>query len=154
MRSITRIGSLDRVFSYGTSELLNRLAQLSVLFEDLRIEWGGLPENISLGDLDTIGSDYRRNYFLRRSLVTLIEFRDCLTDVLFTKEFRNAQSTLSAMDKELITTADQYFKTHNKRMKEFRNMFGGHLDQESVKFATPGSPLSLSVRFLGTTFLA
>jgi len=124
------------VFNYGTSELLNRLARLSVLFEDLRIEWGGLPENISLGDLDTIGSDYRRNYFLRRSLVTLIEFRDCLTEVLHTKEFRTAEPTLSDMDKELITTADQYFKAHNKRMKEFRNVFGGHLDLRSVEFAT------------------
>jgi len=60
MRSTIRFGRLDRVFNYGTSELLNRLARLSILFEDLRIEWCGLPETISLGDLDTIGTDYRR----------------------------------------------------------------------------------------------
>lgn len=100
MRSTTRFGSLDRVFNYGTSDLLNRLARLSVLFEDLRIEWCGLPENISLGDLDTIGKDYRMNYFLRRSLVTLIEFRDGLTQVLYTNDFSRAKPTLSEMDKE------------------------------------------------------
>jgi hypothetical protein len=134
--STTRVGKLDRVFLYGTSELLNHLARLSILFEDLRIEWGALPENISLGDLDTIGKDYRRNYFLRRSLVTLIEFQDGLTRVLYTKEFRRAKSTLSEMDRELINTAEQYFKTHGKRMNELRNAIGGHLDLRTIEFAT------------------
>lgn len=136
MQSTTRFRGLDRVFNYGTSELLNRLAQLSILFEDLRIEWCGLHENISLGDLDTIGTDYRRNYFLRRSLVTLIEFREGFRAVLYTKEFTVTKHMLSQMENEFITTAETYFQTHNKRMRELRNEIGGHLELRNIEFAT------------------
>jgi hypothetical protein len=109
---------------------------MSVLFEDFRIEWSGLPTQQSLGDLDTIGSDYRVLYFLRRSLTTLNEYQGGLTQLLQTTEFKKARSSLSEMDEEHITKANLYFQTHCERIKELRNEFGGHVKLRAVAFAT------------------
>ena len=63
-------------FKGGESDLLNQVACLCVLYEDLRVELNGLKTGQErLGDLDTLGWQYRFFYFLRRSLVTLSEFR-------------------------------------------------------------------------------
>lgn len=40
MGTITRFGTLKWVFRSGQSELLNAIARLSVLYEDLRLEMG------------------------------------------------------------------------------------------------------------------
>ena len=40
------------------------------------------------------------------------------------------------MDAELILAAEGYFQTHAKKIKEFRNAFGGHLLDAGVEFAT------------------
>jgi len=136
MASITRFGRLDKAFGYGSSELLNRLARLSVLFEDFRIEWYALRGDVSFGDLDTIGSKYRAIYFLRRSLVTLNEFQGGLTQLQITDEFKRAKSSLSKMDADEITAANLFFQQNSDRMKEFRNELGGHLKLAGIEFAT------------------
>jgi hypothetical protein len=136
MSSITRLSRLDQVFRYGKSELLNRLARLSVLYEDFRIEWYALRGDIPFGDLDTIGNKYRTVYFLRRSLATLNEYQGGLTQVLTTDEFKRAKPGLSEMDASEIVAANSYFQKNTQRIKELRNEFGGHLKLASVEFAT------------------
>jgi hypothetical protein len=64
---------LRRVFWEGDRELAIRVVRVCVLFEDLRVEWAGSRANEDL-PLDELSKQYRRFYFLRRSLVTLDEF--------------------------------------------------------------------------------
>ena len=53
------------------------IARLSVLFEDLRIEeYASRPEKLE--ELDIIGKSYRKMYFLRRSIATLVEFASAI----------------------------------------------------------------------------
>ena len=61
LSSRTRSGHLDSVFgSVGSHRELNaRLAQISVLYEDLRIEAYGVATK-SLPRLDVLGAKYRR----------------------------------------------------------------------------------------------
>jgi hypothetical protein len=71
----TRIGNLAKVFESGRSPLLNGLARLSVLYEDLRLE---LESALGSADMPKTGEQvlkyhYRSLYFLRRSLVTIQE---------------------------------------------------------------------------------
>ena len=137
MPKVTRFGNLGQVFSDGKSELLNLLAGLSVIYEDLRIEQNALVTGeAQLGDLDKLGWEYRFIYFLRRSSVTLEEFRGGLTRIKQTAEFKAAQKNLSVMDVEYIRAAESYFQANSKTIKDFRNAFGGHLLDPGVKFAT------------------
>ena len=136
MSSLSRLSSLDRVFSHGRSQLLNKRACLSVLYEDFRIEWCGLNAETSFGDLDTIGRKYRALYFLRRSLGTITEYQGCLTQLLSTKEFTEAEPFVAKVHSAEIRAANWYFQTNSKRIRELRNEFGVHLKLSSIEFAT------------------
>ena len=69
---------LKQIFTDDDSELAARVARVCVLFEDLRVEYSGAHEDDAL-PLDKLGIEYRRFYFLRRSLVTLDGFARDLT---------------------------------------------------------------------------
>lgn len=135
MSSTTRFGNLGRIFKEGESDLLNGIARLSVLYEDLRLELEELrivqekPE-----EERTAADQYRVMYFLRRALSTLIEFRGGLTTVRLTPEFKSA--SLSTMDEGYIAKADQYLQEHWPKIKDLRNEFGGHVQLQGVRFAT------------------
>jgi hypothetical protein len=115
---------------------LNQVACLAVLYEDLRIELNGLKMGEEqLGDLDTLGWNYRFFYFLRRSLVTLCEFRGALTRIGMSPEFKEAKEGLAPHHRQHITDADRFFQEHADLLKNLRNDVGGHLKDRVVKFA-------------------
>ena len=64
------------VFWQGDRELAIRVARVCVPFEDLRLEYIGSRATESL-PLDPLSKQYRKFYFLRRSLVSLDEFCAC-----------------------------------------------------------------------------
>ena len=69
MSSTTRFGNLGRVFKDGESELLNGIARLSVLYEDLRLELEELRRVDAKPEEERTAADqYRVMYFLRRAL--------------------------------------------------------------------------------------
>jgi hypothetical protein len=86
--------------------------------------------------LDTLGWEYRFFYFLRRSLVTLVEFRGVLTRVGISPEFKKAKNALSKQHREHIATADKFFQQHANRLNDLRNDLGGHLKDSAVRFST------------------
>jgi hypothetical protein len=132
-----RFANLGRVFKGGESDLLNQVACLCVLYEDLRVELNGLKTGQErLGDLDTLGWQYRFFYFLRRSLVTLSEFRGALTRIGMSPEFKDAKHALSPRHRKHIADADRFFQDHADLLKDLRNDLGGHLKHDAVKFAT------------------
>jgi hypothetical protein len=136
--SFNRVGNLKQVFENGTSPFLNRLARLSVLYEDFRLE------------LCTLDSEYKRikreghprrgfgaSYFLRRSAATLVEFQSGLMQVTATPEFK----ALRRNDKRkrmvaIIEDANRHLQKNAERIKDLRNCFGGHVQQDAVDFAT------------------
>ena len=136
--TISRFGNLGRVFKDGESELLNSVARLSVLYEDLRLEIDELRRvHAKREETGQSESDpFRVMYFIRRALVTLVEFRRGLTRLRQTKEFREAEANLLDIDAAYLLRADQYFQRHFHRIKELRNEFGGHLQGTGVEFST------------------
>ena len=137
MSTITRFGNLARVFKDGDSELLNGIARLSVLYEDLRLEIEELRVSHGKGDENRDpGDEYRVIYFLRRALVTLTEFRSGLTTIRMTREFKLAQGHLQADDSRYIAQADKYLQQHGPKIKELRDALGGHVLLPGIEFAT------------------
>jgi len=134
--AITRFAELKRVFRGGQSELLNGIARLAILYEDLRLEMGEFHSLhrsvIELGESDM---DHRVSYFLRRSLATLVEFRGALTVVRKTHEFKKAEPGLTALDARYIADADRFLQQNWAQIKELRNEFAGHIQAGAVDFA-------------------
>ena len=137
MPATTRFGKLQRVFDDGNSPLLNRVARLSVLYEDFRIEFGALlSKEGTLGEIDALGMEFRTLYFLRRSLATLVEFQGALTQLVISPEFKEAKPRVSELNASRIHDANVYFQKHSARIKELRNEFGGHFKEAAVQYAT------------------
>ncbi len=134
--AITRVGELRRVFRGGQSELLNGIARLAILYEDLRLEMCELRSlHRSVIELGESGLDHRVSYFLRRSLATLVEFRGGLTAVRMTDEFKKAEPALTDLDVRCIADADEFLQQKWTLIKELRNEFAGHIQARAVKFA-------------------
>src|SRR5215471_14192657 len=75
-KSNTIAKEIKRAFSPHTNKLLHdHLARLAVIYEDLRIEVAAIGEE-PISILDTTDKNYRRNYFLRRFIGTIIEFAE------------------------------------------------------------------------------
>ena len=136
MATITRIADLKRVFRGGEPELLNGIARLAILYEDLRLEMGEFRDLhrrvIVEGES---GMDQRVSYFLRRALATLIEFGGDLTVVRKSGEFKKAELWLTAMDSRNIADADRFMQQNWAQLKKLRNAFAGHIKADAVDFA-------------------
>ena len=95
---MTRYGNPRTVFQGGQSDLLNHVAQLSVLYEDLRLEMLEF-RNLHARLVAEGGSDpdreYRTLYFVRRALATLVEFRSGRSEACRTREFKQGKERLS-----------------------------------------------------------
>lgn len=99
LSSRTRFAPLQKVFAQGRSELLTCMAQLSVLYEDLRIETFALTaDEQEVMRLDSLDKKYRVHYFLRRSMVTLLEFSGVLVKLSRTTEFKTEREWAFSSD--------------------------------------------------------
>jgi hypothetical protein len=135
--SRTRFAPIKRVFAGGRSPLLDSLAQLSVLYEDLRIETLAITSNGEvLKRLDVLSSRYRANYFLRRSIATLLEFEGALNKLSKTPEYKTARGTVDRGLIRRVTDAIRFFQEHHRLLKSLRNDIGGHFNDEAAAFAT------------------
>jgi len=116
-----RSGDLHKVFRGGSSDFFNLIAHLSILFEDLRIENAGvLAPDDSLGDMDTIGRNYRKLYFVRRSLVTLSEVARCVKAIAANSEFREQKVSSRALYLRDVDEANSYFSKKIDLINQFR----------------------------------
>jgi hypothetical protein len=132
-RSRIRFGDLHKVFMGGSSDLLNQIAHLSILFEDLRIEVAGIQAaEDTLGAMDTIKSNHRRLYFTRRTLVTLSEMATCIAGIAGNLEFRARIPHIRGKHIEHVDEANSYFSKNIGLIRRFRNEFGAHLDKSAV----------------------
>jgi hypothetical protein len=146
--SRTRFARLQKVFSQGRSDFLNYLAQMSVLYEDLRIENFALTANDEeVKRLDYLDKKYRVHYFLRRSMLTLLEFRGALNQLSRTDEFKTEKAATFRRDTseakkanrdlfKIIAAALTFFESNHKLLKNLRNEVGGHFSFTAAAAAT------------------
>lgn len=127
--------NLSKVFSVGNREVAARAVRLAVLYEDLRIEYEGAKLMSELNPLDKNGEDYRRLYFIRRSLVTMIEFSGALSRMNAIAEWRTHVASLEPEIAAMWTRAVAHFSDSHKRLEEIRGDLGGHFKESAALFA-------------------
>src|SRR5262245_36346940 len=115
---------LKPIFDIPDSELGALLARLTVLYQDLRIELNGAVED-SISVLDGDGVRYRKFYFLRRSTITLVEFRGTLQRLVDCDEFAALRKAFDPEQEKRWVEANSFFGKHHKFMKSVRNDCGG-----------------------------
>ena len=150
--SRSRFARLGKVFADGRSPLLDALAQMSVLYEDLRIETFAIASSDEeLRRLDYLNSKYRVNYFLRRSVATLLEFEGALHQLSRTSEYKAARDKTDRGLIKNVSDAIRFFQSNHKLFKSLRNDLGGHFSHEAAAFATrhiePDVTANLEVTF-------
>src|SRR5262245_61397739 len=138
--SRTRFAPIRKVFAQGRSSLMDCLAQISVLYEDLRIETFALTANKKeVKRLDVLDRRYRVHYFLRRSIATLLEFSGSLVKLSRTEEFKADKrasfhqdaSKAKKSQRELFDTVSKalrFFNDHHSLLRDLRNAVGGHFN--------------------------
>jgi hypothetical protein len=142
-----RYGQLRRVFrAESGGDFDAHLAQLCVLYEDLRIELLAItirsmahldvldPAAEHRGDKVRIGR-YRRHYFLRRSFATIREFAECLGAMRKTEEFQAIKSRVEPSVAKTLDDAVIFFSTNSGMIRTVRNSTGGHFGLEAGRYA-------------------
>lgn len=137
-QSQIRSGRLGEVFNVGEARHLNaKLARLSVLYEDLRVEVYGIAEPsipaLDILDLerdnrftpDRIGR-YRRYYFVRRSIGTLREFAEALRLINLDPDLQFNVTQFVEGVKATWDSATEFFERNEALLKAIRNDIGGH----------------------------
>ena len=93
----------------GTA-LLNSLAQLFILYEDLRIETFAIASSEDkLKRLDGLSSKYRRNYFLRRPVAPPLEIEGALHRLSKTSECKTTRDRTDNNPIKMVSNAIRFF---------------------------------------------
>ncbi len=117
--------------------MISRIAQLCILYEDLRLETQALFDFAQkLTEANLVDNPYEVIYYIRRSTTTLVEFRGALNQLCSDKEFKGRLRSVAKKHAKAITKANMYFEKHFKRIKNLRDNFGAHVQFAFVQHAT------------------
>jgi hypothetical protein len=134
MTTRIRTRELSRVFA-AQDPLSAYIARLSVLYEDLRVESLAIREE-SISPFDNVTDRlYRKHYFFRRGIATLLEFAESLRLLDGCPDFYRIRSTFNAAALEDWAQAIQFFDKHECLIQRVRNDIGGHFGHPAAKFA-------------------
>jgi hypothetical protein len=135
-KSATRMRELTRVFDTDGigQQMPAQIARLTVLYEDLRIELYALRED-SFETLDVTDDDYRKLYFLRRALATLIEFAETVRLLSECDEFKRFLKSIDPEIQPYWTNGATYFKEKEPLLEKIRNDVGGHFGTKAAIYA-------------------
>jgi len=126
---------LRDVFWKGDKVLAIRVARVCVLFEDLRLEYLGSRAVDEL-PLDALSRQYRKFYFLRRSLVTLGEFCGALNRLNEVKAWRKQiDGHDNKAKKKMWTDAVKFFNAKTARFAVIRGDIGAHFPESVAEWA-------------------
>lgn len=136
MTLFIRAKELRRVFIASESNFGAKVARLGVLYEDLRIETFGIAED-DIPAMDQLDVRYRRAYFLRRSIATLLEFAEAIRHVEQCPEFESIARMLGKNPtlERYWRRASRFFDRKDEQLQRFRNDFGGHFGLEAARWA-------------------
>ena len=123
---------LTRLFP-PDDEYAATMARLCILWEDFITEaTGGAATSIK--EMDGHSAQWRRLYFLRRSIGTVHEIREAFRCLSALDEFREALSRQPQQDRENYVQSYRKLRKHEKQISQLRNAIGGgHVDQSAVK---------------------
>lgn len=152
-----RMRELPHVFAGQGTVLSAHIARLSVLYEDLRIEVLATAEQ-SIACLDVTDETYRRHYFIRRSIATVVEFAEALRLLNGSNEFAcKVKPHFIPSMIECWDSAVRFFRDQEPFLKLVRNDIGGHFGLQSAEYAIakadPLTPLKMEVNEKGNMFL-
>jgi len=126
---------LAKVFASGHGEMAHaHMARLAVLYEDLRIELTAVATR-SIPILDVTDERYRTNYFLRRSIATLVEFAEAIRLLNACSEFQGVKARFGGEVGRYWDEGVRFFSRHERFLKLVRNDIGGHFGQQAAVFA-------------------
>lgn len=137
LRSKTRFKPIADVFrsaSLDEKAMHVQVARLSVLYEDLRIEWAGAAAD-KLAPLDRTNVNTRRFYFVRRTLATLTEIEQAAHKLNANNAFEQIIEAMTKEERKAWNAAVKFFSKEHVFLKEWRNDIGGHFLDASALYA-------------------
>jgi hypothetical protein len=117
------------------SDLNVRIARIAVLYEDLRIELYATAHRGEIKALDHIGDGYRRLYFIRRAITTVLELKGAFQRLDQLPEFRELKSSFSPGEDADWQAAVKFLIDHDQDFKNIRNDVGGHFQEQAADYA-------------------
>ena len=127
--------NLREVFWKDDVDFVSRAIRVFVLYEDLRIEYLGATVPVPIEAIEDIGKSYRRNYFIRRSLVSLIEFSGALSRLNAIREWKEHIEQKNDDIAKRWKAAIKYFNDNHRRWETLRGDIGGHFSESTAMFA-------------------
>ena len=137
VRSKTRVKKIASVFrstSKDEKDMHVQLARLSVLYEDLQIEFAGADED-KIAALERTDKNTRRFYFVRRTLATLTEIDGALHKLNSNSQFKRVKKTMKKTEEKEWDKAVKFFSSKHDFLNEWRNDVGGHFLDRAAEFA-------------------
>ena len=135
MKSTSRSKRLRSVFQSDRPSNMNaRIAQLCVLYEDLRLELAEL-ETCYRTTMASPSSECRTMYFFRRSIATLQEFSDAIVGLDGLPEFQPVLTSIVPEHQAVWRESVDFFKQHKHSISNVRNDVGGHFGLEAARYA-------------------
>jgi hypothetical protein len=134
MNTLIRMRGLTEVFPSDDAEPVHAyIVRLAVLYEDLRIELYAIAEP-SIPILGGTDERYRKNYFLRRSIATLVEFAETIRLLNECDESRTIKESFDQSMRPYWDKAARFFQRHEQFFKNVRNDIGGHFGSAAATF--------------------
>ena len=110
------------------------VARLCILREDFFLEMMGF-EAEEIRQLDANSDKWRRMYFFRNIIRTLIEIRSTIETLQNLQDFKRMMRGQPESKRAEFKNLIREFNSAHKIVKEMRNAIGGHVLQESVQRA-------------------
>jgi hypothetical protein len=121
LKSKTWFGKITYAIPPSTLQMSAQIARLLVLYEDLRIELNAVEQE-TIAPLDDAGAEYRRLYFLRRTLVTFREVHSSFQQLAKNADFRKlVLHEMSPEFKQVWKDAVKYFDENAETIRKARN---------------------------------
>jgi hypothetical protein len=135
-KALVKPKRLKLVFNDPESSMQVQIARVCVFYEDLRIELlaSAAPPG-ELKSLERAGADYRRLYFLRRAVATLVEMDGAFHKLNMDPEFKALKRRFSRERLRQWTHAVKYFARIHEFLTNERNLYGGHFQDDAARFA-------------------
>jgi hypothetical protein len=152
-RSLIRVANLDKVFpSDSPSRAVTHanIVRIIVLYEDLRIELASFNvADINLHADWINNGEYRKRYFLRRSIGTVSELSDAFSQLNRDDSFAEVLKTFDDISAVTWKSAVDFFDSNYRLFKDVRNDLGGHFGTAAARYAieslTPNTVGSLEI---------
>jgi hypothetical protein len=124
--------NLFRAFGLQNQLLNAHVLRLAVLYEDLRIELHAV-ESEELKVLEHVGFNYRRFYFMRRAIGTVIEFAESFRLLDELADFGQIKDGFTQDQKKRWMDTVAFFKENEPKFELIRNDIGGHFGLNATK---------------------